>query len=82
MIQTAGEIPNNTNLQECIEIRVELKSVEEQVRNMMSDPNFNPEMKANVMLAVRHIEDARMRLGKVLQHAGDGISIYDKNKQL
>jgi hypothetical protein len=30
------------------------------------------------MLAVRHIEDARMRCGKVLQFSGDGVSIYDK----
>ena len=81
MVQTAGEIPNNTNLQRCIEIRDELQFAEKTVRKMMSDPDFNPEMKANAMLAVRHIEDARMRLGKVLQHAGDGVSIYDKNKQ-
>ena len=38
------------------------------------------EMKANVMLAYRHLEDARMRIGKILQAAGDGISILDKPK--
>ena len=31
------------------------------------------EMKANVMLAYRHLEDARMRVGKILQAAGDGL---------
>lgn len=36
------------------------------------------EMNANIMLAYRHLEDARMRIGKVLQAAGDGISILDK----
>lgn len=36
------------------------------------------EMKANIMLAYRHLEDARMRIGKVLQAAGDGVSILDK----
>lgn len=36
------------------------------------------EMVANVMLAYRHLEDARMRVGKILQAAGDGISILDK----
>lgn len=36
------------------------------------------EMKANIMLAYRHLEDARMRIGKILQAAGDGISILDK----
>ena len=36
------------------------------------------EMTANIMLAYRHLEDARMRIGKVLQAAGDGVSILDK----
>lgn len=36
------------------------------------------EMKANIMLAYRHLEDARMRVGKILQAAGDGVSILDK----
>lgn len=33
---------------------------------------------ANVQLAYRHLEDARMRLGKVLQAADGGISILDR----
>ena len=34
-------------------------------------PEMDPaEMKANVMLAYRHLEDARMRLGKALQASG------------
>ena len=36
------------------------------------------EMKDQTMLAVRHIEDARMRCGKILQYADDGVSILDK----
>lgn len=36
------------------------------------------EILANIMLAVRHLEDARMRLGKVIQYNGDGVSCYDK----
>lgn len=36
------------------------------------------EMKANIMLAFRHLEDARMRVGKILQAADDGVSILDK----
>ena len=36
------------------------------------------EMIANIMLAYRHLEDARMRVGKILQAAGDGVSILDK----
>ncbi len=36
------------------------------------------EMTAKIMLAYRHLEDARMRVGKILQAAGDGVSILDK----
>lgn len=36
------------------------------------------EMHANITLAFRHLEDARMRLGKVIQASGDGVSKYDK----
>lgn len=42
-----------------------------------SDANTG-EMIANIMLAYRHIEDARMRLGKVIQAHDGGESIYDK----
>jgi len=38
------------------------------------------EMFANITLAYRHIEDARMRLGKVLQAESGGVSIYDKKE--
>lgn len=37
-----------------------------------------PEMHANIMLAFRHLEDARMRLGKVAQAMDGGVSIYDR----
>jgi hypothetical protein len=40
-------------------------------------PDF-AEMQANLMLAYRHLEDARMRLGKVIQAQEGGVSIYDK----
>lgn len=32
---------------------------------------------ANIMLAYRHAEDARMRLGKVIQAMDGGVSVYD-----
>ena len=41
-------------------------------------PGQHGEMMANIMLAYRHLEDARMRLGKVLQAWDDGVSVYDK----
>jgi hypothetical protein len=71
----------------CKRLREELKLIENQTRAVKDYPEFNAaesypgqydEMRAQSMLAVRHIEDARMRLGKVLQYAGDGVSIYDK----
>jgi hypothetical protein len=36
------------------------------------------EMIANIMLAYRHLEDARMRIGKCLQAYQGGVSILDK----
>lgn len=36
------------------------------------------EMIANAMLAYRHLEDASMRLGKVIQAYDGGVSVYDK----
>jgi hypothetical protein len=36
------------------------------------------EVLANLTLAYRHLEDARMRLGKALQELDGGVSIYDK----
>lgn len=35
-----------------------------------------PEMLANIQLAIRHIEDARMRYGKAIQAMEGGESIY------
>jgi hypothetical protein len=71
----------------CDRLRVDLRAIELQVRGFRNQPAFNDpesypgqhgEMIAQSMLAVRDIEAARMRLGKVLQYAGDGVSIYDK----
>jgi len=71
----------------CNQLRGELKGYEDSVRSLMGDVKFkheqyfpgqHSEMKANIMLTVRHLEDARMRLGKVLQYADDGVSIFDK----
>lgn len=35
---------------------------------------------ANIMLAYRHMEDARMRIGKTIQALDGGISVYDRPK--
>lgn len=68
-------------------LRGQCHDVEVEVRVLMEHsvferpeafPRQHAEMKANLMLAVRHLEDARMRLGKVLQYARDGVSSYDR----
>ena len=71
----------------CNEMRLELKCLEDRARRMMDHGRFDGEqsfgnqhgeMKAQIMLTVRHLEGARMRVGKVLQYADDGVSILDK----
>lgn len=37
------------------------------------------EVIANLMLAYRHLEDASQRLGKAIQAADGGASVYDKD---
>ncbi len=70
--------------QKCDVYRELIKSSAEGVRKLMEDPHFikgnscDSEMKANIMLAYRHLEDARMRLGKVIQAYDGGVSCYDK----
>lgn len=44
-------------------------------------PGQHGEMIAQSKLALRHVEDARMRLGKVLQYGRDGVSIYDRQPE-
>ena len=71
------------------ELRTRIKVHEDLARLLMRNPVFNGEqafpnqhgeMKANIMLTVRHLEDARMRLGKLLQYADDGVSVFDKKE--
>jgi len=71
----------------CDRLRGELLTLEKTVRAFKAREDFqgadafpgqHGEMIAQSMLAVRHLEDARMRLGKVLQYARDGVSIFDK----
>lgn len=42
--------------------------------------NAPSESIANLVLAKRHLEDASMRLGKVLQHLDGGVSVYDRSQ--
>lgn len=75
--------------QTCNALRAAILVIEKQVRELKKQP-MNPdvtsseaagEMVANIMLTVRHLEDARMRLGKVIQAKNGGVSCYDKKPE-
>jgi hypothetical protein len=57
--------------------RAELKAVAAAVLALKAGMT-DGEAIANVMLAYRHLEDASMRLGKVIQALDGGVSVYDK----
>lgn len=75
----------------CNQFRNMIENIGSDVRSLMKHSDFDDlakqtydgqhgEMKANIMLAYRHLEDARMRIGKILQAADDGVSILDKSE--
>lgn len=63
-------------------LRAEIERANREVKDLMGfdlpEHSDIGEVKANIMLSYRHLEDARMRLGKVLQALEGGKSIYDK----
>jgi hypothetical protein len=75
--------------EQCRQVRRQILAVAGDVRQlfgpvlaMAEDPTIDEEpdydeMVANIELAYRHLEDARMRLGKALQAAEGGYSRYD-----
>jgi hypothetical protein len=77
----------NLNLIEtCNVLRKDLLSVETDIRVLHKAHDFDvpevrpgqhAEIRANIQLTLRHVEDARMRLGKVIQHTENRPSIYD-----
>ncbi len=74
-------VVNNANI-----LREKFKELEIDLRNYVSfvkqikDENLfdKGECIAHSMLSLRHCEDARMRLGKVIQYSADGTSSFDK----
>lgn len=71
----------------CLEERGSVEVLKHHILELMDDEVFKSqptvqmnfgEMKANIMLAYRHLEDARMRLGKAIQASEGGVSIFDK----
>jgi hypothetical protein len=71
---------------ECDKLRAACLVVEGEVRGLTPcvadlEAEQPQEVNANLMLAVRHLEDARMRLGKAIQWgAQGGVSCYDAKK--
>ena len=74
---------------QCHSFRHGILDIAKAVKSLMEHSEFNglqryegqySEMKSNIMLTYRHLEDARMRVGKILQAADDGVSILDKEK--
>lgn len=67
-------------------LRAELLSTEKRIKELRGDiQNLAhntavdmTELAANITLAYRHLEDARMRLGKAIQALEGGVSIFDK----
>lgn len=73
--------------EECLQLRKTLRMYSDQVKALLAHPHFageqeyieqHSEMKANLMLAYRHLEDTVMRLGKAIQAFDGGKSVYDK----
>lgn len=62
-------------------MRSKLQVLEMEARRFIDELKLQKkdwEVIAQATLAMRLIEDARMRYGKVIQYLGDWVSIYDK----
>lgn len=74
-------MPTQTEESFISEMRDELLKIENFAKNhihRLRESSVNWEVIAQATLAMRHIEDARMRYWKVLQYLWDWVSIYDK----
>jgi hypothetical protein len=66
----------------CNAFRGSLLACEKTVRMMVFAGVVRGEAAEQAMLAVRHLEDARMRLGKVIQYTeGGGVSCWDSDRK-
>ena len=84
----AAKYPEYPNFKEnCQNMRAILENNKRFVISLMRHPDFqneqnsknqHGEMKANIMLTYRHLEDARMRMGKAIQACDGGKSCYPK----
>jgi hypothetical protein len=68
---------------DCEALRRDIKPIAERARALFGTNTPEPEAgeaMANLMLALRHLEDASMRLGKCIQALDGGVSVYDKTQ--
>lgn len=66
---------------DCNDARAALLTIEKGLRGLWTIHRLDVEATAQVTLAFRHVEDARMRLGKVIQHSvGGGVSCFDSGR--
>ena len=84
---SGGFVPPQDIIGKCNEARALMLSWEKHIHELMLCPDLSDEAtpattpgeaKSNIMLAYRHMEDARMRIGKVIQAMSGGVSVYDK----
>jgi len=82
-----GEETQMTIEESVAKIRQDIKAIAKNVKEMSNEAKASEtngtedkgEVIANLMLSYRHLEDASMRLGKVLQARAGGVSTYDSN---
>ena len=61
------------------DVKVETQALKKHaLLRSISKPEQISEIIANIQLAYRHLEDARMRIGKVIQAYDGGTSVYPK----
>lgn len=85
LLFTFFTMPDATTVNWSELLRDRLKNIESEARRYVQfikdsheDLHDKWECIAQAMLALRHIEDARMRFGKVIQYATTGESNYHK----
>jgi hypothetical protein len=87
MSATQEQLPPVTFDEHAQVLRRKLKLLGDEVKDLHKSAAFllpeefegqDNEMKANIMLSFRHVEDAAMRLGKAIQAYDGGVSVYDK----
>jgi|TARA_R110000851_G_scaffold29_6_gene135 hypothetical protein len=80
-------MPEQTNIVERANmIRENINEIEQMIRNYVHQIKATDEAEgfekgeciAHAMIALRSTEDARMRIGKVIQYSSGGVSVFDK----